>query len=203
MPKAKKQIKEWKPKANKLFKSTIKNKNSQQLGVVRTFRTGYRPYVRPYFPVSDFDLAKCVALDLHEDSTFLKIEDEIVDEARLDPPEPTLSYSPFGAVLASMFTLKKVDDKEDRKYKEVSTKKLPPPPADLFVQTEMRDVRWGTSPSAVGAIETEKDLEKARISAIKLLLDYKMIRFQESDFALAEKLGLKTASSQAIEDIEI
>lgn len=204
MPKSKKIVKDWKPKVNKLFKSNVKNKHSQQYGVVSRFGTGWKPYVRPYFGTADFDLAKCVSLDLHEDPQYLTGPfGETRDEAQLDPPEPKITYSAFGAVLSSIFTKKKIEDKTERKYREVSTKKLPPPPGDLFIQTEMRDIRWGTSPSTVGAIETNKDLDAARIDAVKLLLEYKLIRLQEEDYKLAEELGIKAKVPDAIADIEI
>lgn len=223
MPKSKKIVKEWKPKVNKLFKSTAKNKHSQQFGIVGTFGTGWRPYIRPYFGTSDFDLAKCMALELHEDSNYLKIrvgEIEVSKEfyaaenqkevKNITPPELQkkldalpLSFSAFGAVLSSVYTSKKVDDKEEKKYREVSLKKLPTPPADIFIQNDMRDIRWGTSPSTVGAIETNKDLDAARVAAVKLLLDYKLIRLQEQDYTLAEELGLRAKSAAVIEAIEI
>lgn len=209
MPKAKRQVKEWKPKVNKLFKSTFKNKNSQQYGVVGKFGTGWRPYIRPYFPVADFDLGKCIGLPLHEDFNYLKsikLVNTDPGDVELDtgiPPEEVITFSPFGAVFSSMFSRKKVDDKEERKYKEVSLKQLPPPPADLFIQTDMRDVRWGTSPSAVSAIELTKDLDAARIAAIKLMLDYKLIKLQEEEYELAQELGIQAKVASAIEDIEI
>lgn len=206
MPKSKKIVKEWKPKVNKLFKSTAKNKHSQQFGIVGTFGTGWRPYIRPYFGTSDFDLARCMALELHENAQYLRFPETIEDEAKLDPPEPSetkFTYSAFGAVLSSVYTSKKVDDKEEKKYREVSLKKLPTPPADIFIQNDMRDIRWGTSPSTVGAIETNKDLDAARVAAVKLLLDYKLIRLQEQDYALAEELGLRAKTAAVIEAIEI